>query len=195
MNRAQHSKTSLFLMELIIAILFFSISGAICVQLFVKAHMLSETSVEMNNSVLWTQNVSETFHGMHGSLHSIADFFSDSSIVIVSYEDNPEVGTLVMFFDEDWELINFPTENGALENAKYELLLCISKLPAAEVYADTSANTSLMNGNALVGEIVILKMENSTIIDHIPEENNPSIISDRFTDYYIGIMEDDAYET
>ena len=94
-------------MELIIAILFFSISGAICVQLFVKAHMLSENSVEMNNSVLWTQNISEVFCGMEGNLHSIADFYSDNSIVIVSYEDNPEVGTLVMFFDEDFELLNF----------------------------------------------------------------------------------------
>ena len=35
MNR---SKTSLFLMELIIAILFFSLSCAVCIQLFFKAH-------------------------------------------------------------------------------------------------------------------------------------------------------------
>ena len=195
MDRQMHSKTSLFLMELIIAILFFSISGAICVQLFVKAHMLSETSVEMNNSVLWTQNISEVFCGLEGNLHSIADFYSDNSIVIVSYEDNPEVGTLVMFFDENFELIDFPTENGALENAKYELLLCISQLPASEVYADTAADTSKMNGNALVGEIVILRMDDSTIIEHIPEGDNSSVISDRFTDYYIGTMEGNADET
>ena len=164
-------------------------------QLFVKAHLLSESSVEINNSVLWTQNISETFQGLKGNLHSIADFFSDSSIVLVSYEDNPEIGTLVMFFDENWNLISYPTDNGALENAKYELLLCISELPAAKVYADTSADTSLMEGVALVGEIVILKMSDGTIIDHIPEYNNPGVISDRYTDYYAGIAEGDANET
>ncbi|WP_035786547.1 hypothetical protein [Butyrivibrio sp. XPD2002] len=195
MDRAIHSKTSLFLMELIIAILFFSISGAICVQLFVRAHTLSETSVEMNNSVLWTQNISEVFHGLKGNLRSIADFYSDSSIVLVSYEDNPEVGTLVMFFDENFELIRFPTENGALENAKYELLLCISELPAAEVYADTAADTGRMDGNALVGEIALIKMENSLIIDRISKDADQDVISDRFTDYYIGTMEVNADET
>ncbi len=195
MNRAMHSKTSLFLMELIIAILFFSVSGAICVQLFVRAHMLSETSVEMNNSVLWTQNISEVFCALKGNLHSIADFYQDSSIVIVSYEDNPEVGTMVMFFDENFELIDFPTENGALDNAKYELLLCISELSASEVYADTAADTSRMDGNALAGEIVILKMNDSTIIEHVPDKDNQDIISDRFTDYYIGITEETADET
>ncbi len=34
-------KSSLFLLELILAILFFSIASAVCVQLFVKSHLLS----------------------------------------------------------------------------------------------------------------------------------------------------------
>ena len=190
MNHALHSKTSLFLMELIISILFFSVSGAICVELFVNAHSLSEESVDLNNSVLWTQNISEVFHGSEGNLHSIADFFSDSCIVLVSYEDNPEVGTLVMYFDENWQLIDFPSENGAHSNARYELLLCISRLPAAEVYADTEADTSRMEGDALVGEITIVKIDSDTILDQIPDKSDPDIISDRYIDYYIGNAED-----
>lgn len=195
MNRALHSKTSLFLMELIIAILFFSISGSICVKLFVEAHLLSKASVEINNSVLWAQNVSELFCGLEGNLQSIADFYKDNSIVLVSYEDNPEVGTLVMFFDENFELISYPAQNGALEKADYELLLTVSQLPAKKVYADTDADTSLMDGNALVGEIAILKMSDATIIDHIPDNDDDSIISDRFTDYYIGVREGNTDET
>jgi len=35
-------KSSLFLLELILAILFFSIASAVCVQLFVKSHLLSK---------------------------------------------------------------------------------------------------------------------------------------------------------
>ena len=182
-------------MELIISIFFFSISGAICIELFVKAHSLSKESVELNNSVLWTQNISEVFHGCHGNLHEIANFFTDKSIVLVSYEDNPEIGTLVMYFDENWNLIDFPSDNGALEGAKYELLLCILKLPASEVYSDTEADTSKMEGDALQGEITIMRMDEETIIDQLPDKNDPDIISDRYIDYYIGTAEVLTYES
>lgn len=43
MNRKYTSHTSgLFLIELILAVFFFSIAGAVCLQLFVKAHLLSK---------------------------------------------------------------------------------------------------------------------------------------------------------
>ena len=40
-HRYTSHKSSLFLLELILAILFFSIASAVCVQLFVKSHLLS----------------------------------------------------------------------------------------------------------------------------------------------------------
>ncbi|SDB29339.1 hypothetical protein SAMN02910263_01433 [Butyrivibrio sp. INlla16] len=181
-------------MELIISILFFSISGAICIQLFAKAHTLSEQSVEMNNSVLWTQNISEVFYGSRGNLHTIADYFAGCCVVLESYDDTPEIGALIMFFDENWNLIDFPSENGALNFAGYELLLSIKKLPAKEVYADTQADTSLMDGDALQGEITILRMDEQTTIDQIPDDDDPDIISDRYTDFYIGNTEVDNSE-
>lgn len=48
-NRARSS--SLFLMELIIAILFFSASSAVCVQFFVKSHLMSNDSNALNHAV------------------------------------------------------------------------------------------------------------------------------------------------
>ncbi len=187
MNQAQHNKTSLFLMELIISILFFSIAGAICVRLFVGAHLMSEESIVTNNSVLWTQNISEVFNGKHGNLREIADFYSENSIVLVSYEDNPEVGTLVMFFDRDWEIIDYPANPGALDDAAYELMLCISQLPASEVYADTDVDKNLLIGDALLGEIQIQNMSDETIIEAFAEEDDPSVITTQFIDYYIGL--------
>ena len=50
MNRQSHA-SSLFLLELILAILFFSIASAVCVQLFVKAHLLSTDSRALNAAV------------------------------------------------------------------------------------------------------------------------------------------------
>jgi len=48
-NRAKAS--SLFLLELILAILFFSIASAVCVQIFVKSHLLSSDAQALNMAV------------------------------------------------------------------------------------------------------------------------------------------------
>lgn len=56
-NRPRAS--SLFLMELILAILFFSIASAVCVQFFVKAHLLSHESDALNHAVNECAGVAE----------------------------------------------------------------------------------------------------------------------------------------
>ncbi|MEG2649608.1 MAG: hypothetical protein RSA63_01905, partial [Eubacterium sp.] len=43
-HRYPTSKNSLFLMELIIAIFFFVLASGVCIQIFVKAHVLSATT-------------------------------------------------------------------------------------------------------------------------------------------------------
>lgn len=57
-NRPRSS--SLFLMELMLAILFFSIASAVCVQIFVKSHLLSEESKALNRAVNACANLAET---------------------------------------------------------------------------------------------------------------------------------------
>lgn len=44
MNQYRHSKSSLFLMEIILNILFFSILATFCVQIFFKGYQLSENT-------------------------------------------------------------------------------------------------------------------------------------------------------
>lgn len=80
MNNTSSSKTGLFLMELIIAILFFSVSGAICVQLFVQSHLISKDSVELNHGVEWCQNVAEAFYGCNGNAEEMMQLFEHSYI-------------------------------------------------------------------------------------------------------------------
>lgn len=56
-NRARSS--SLFLLELIIAILFFSVASAVCVQFFVKSHTMSEQSQQLNTAVNECSSIAE----------------------------------------------------------------------------------------------------------------------------------------
>lgn len=99
MNNSTSSKTGLFLMELIIAILFFSVSGAICVQLFVQSHMTSKNSVELNHAVEWCQNVAESFYGCDGDPKEMIKLFENSYI---DHSAEPE-NTFYLNFNEDFQ--------------------------------------------------------------------------------------------
>lgn len=56
------SKAALFLMELLIVLLFFSIAGAICLQLFSDAHITNNNSSDLSNANIILTNVAEQFY-------------------------------------------------------------------------------------------------------------------------------------
>ncbi len=56
-----HSKSSLFLIELIIAILFFSLSSVVCVNMFLSAHVLAEESAQRSGAVTAAQTAAEIY--------------------------------------------------------------------------------------------------------------------------------------
>ena len=64
-NRARAS--SLFLMELIIAIFFFSAASAVCIQFFVKSHLLSMESNALNHAVNECTSAAELIDTSEGS--------------------------------------------------------------------------------------------------------------------------------
>ena len=82
MVQSKSSKSCLFLMELILSIFFFTISSTVCIQLFVKAHLIGIETKELHNSVLWTQNVAEVYLACNGSLEEMVPFFIDATLEI-----------------------------------------------------------------------------------------------------------------
>lgn len=56
------SKAGLFLMELLISLLFFAFAGAICLQLFVGAHVANQSSSKISSLSLLLNNYSESFY-------------------------------------------------------------------------------------------------------------------------------------
>lgn len=61
------SKAGLFLIELIIAIAFFAVASAICVQLFVKAYLISARSSDISVASGIAQNEAEAFKADSGA--------------------------------------------------------------------------------------------------------------------------------
>ena len=87
------SKSGLFLMELIIAICFFAISSAICVQLFAAAHTLSQRSKGIQMAVVNAQSVAEGFRVFGSDMETLASFWNTS----------PIGDSFVAWFNEDWK--------------------------------------------------------------------------------------------
>ena len=62
------SKSALFLMELIIVIAFFALASAVCMRLFVHAHLVSKQSADLNMAVGAAQSAAECLRAADGDL-------------------------------------------------------------------------------------------------------------------------------
>ena len=115
----KHSKSSLFLMELIIAILFFSLAGTVCIRLFATSHLLSKQTVDQNHAVIQAQNLAECYLATEGDLMQMKTLFP-------FYRPDTPDDTILLSFDEDWQecnptlarytasLVSYPEENGLI---------------------------------------------------------------------------------
>ena len=54
-------RSSLFLLEFMIALFFFILTGTICIQIFVKAHTVSQAAENLNIAVHQTASYAEQF--------------------------------------------------------------------------------------------------------------------------------------
>lgn len=73
--RNRTSKSSLFLMELIIAILFFAIASGMCMQIFVKAHLITKQTNREQNAVVASDSVIAALKNASGDLNQVASLF------------------------------------------------------------------------------------------------------------------------
>ena len=63
MKVRESSRSSLFLLELMISIVFFALAAAGCVQVFAKAHMLSQEAGRLDLAVSVAQSLAEEYSG------------------------------------------------------------------------------------------------------------------------------------
>lgn len=126
-NRARSS--SLFLMELIIAILFFSVFSAVCVQFFVKSHLLSNDSSALNHAVNECAGTAEIINAaddLAGAVNILKDLYPDGNYPPVR-TDTTEADIMIYYDDAFKECIK--------DDAAYLLSLHI-KSDGQMVYTD-----------------------------------------------------------
>lgn len=67
MKKRQHSKAGLFLIELMIAIAFFSVTAAVFLQAFASSHTISQEAEELFHAQSMASSVAEVLGGARGS--------------------------------------------------------------------------------------------------------------------------------
>lgn len=83
-------------MELIVAILFFSLASTVCIQLFARSHKLSRQTVNQNRAVIQAQNLAEIFFAADGDVAQMKNMFPANA---ADTADN----TFVIYLNPDWE--------------------------------------------------------------------------------------------
>ena len=90
MGSQNNTRSSLFLIELIIAILFFSLGAAVCVQAFVKAHTLTGQARELSFASTAVSSAASAVKYTDGSLEALQVYFpeafADGEGVAVGYD-------------------------------------------------------------------------------------------------------------
>lgn len=88
-------KSSLFLLELILAILFFSIASAVCVQLFVKSHTISQEAKSLSVAVNECADIAEIVYSSDSPEEMIdrltsayPDIQINEQTIFIPYDEN-----------------------------------------------------------------------------------------------------------
>lgn len=134
MNTRNSSKSSLFLIELIIAILFFAIGSAICVRGFVKAHSLSVDAQDLSFASAQVSSAASVLKYTDGSFEEFCRYFPDAA--------QDKDGFLV-FYDSDREACKE-------ENAFYTLhaeTYIKSDMVYADLYMENNSKESIYKLN------------------------------------------------
>ena len=109
-----HSKparrSSLFLLELLIAILFFSLSAAVCVRIFVKSYTLELESADLNYAVHASTSIAEILYHHETPVEYLKDTYP-----LADFDKN----SICIYYDTDWQPSN-------IENSAYILELTLN---------------------------------------------------------------------
>lgn len=124
MNR---SKSGLFLMELIIAIAFFAVASAVCIQLFATAHSLRTRSFGLQMAVASAQSAADTFKVTGGDTYLMGELLGAQV----------SGGYLISWYDDEWN-------PATAEQARF-VMLVVTDLEAVPAMAEIVITDRLLD--------------------------------------------------
>lgn len=105
------SQSALFLMELILAAAFLSLSSVVCIRLYLYAHTLSAASLAKTQAVRESQNIGSSWLSSDGSLADTLSLYLETTHPVEDRMAPEEADSFVLYYNSDWELL--PSSQGA----------------------------------------------------------------------------------
>mgnify|MGYP004464817597 CR=1 FL=1 len=99
------SQSALFLMELILAAAFLSLSSVVCIRLYLYAHTLSAASLAKTQAVRESQNIGSSWLSSDGSLADTLSLYLETTNPVEDRMVPEEADSLVLYYNSDWELL------------------------------------------------------------------------------------------
>lgn len=103
MTRLRHSRSSLFLIELIIAILFFSAGSAVCVRAFAQARLTSQAAADLSFASAQVSAAASAVRYTDGSAASLAEYFPGAQ-ALPPEETGAGAQACAIWYDSDRQL-------------------------------------------------------------------------------------------
>jgi len=129
--KKSNSRSALFLGEIVLALLIFSLSSAVCVGLLFRAYHISEASSELNQSIFYAQNAAEVFKAQ-----------PDIEKVAAILGGEIQSGKCYVYYDKNW-----------VQTKEQRTVFTLLISPSAEAYT-TYAKINISKGAAAVFELV-----------------------------------------
>lgn len=99
------SQSALFLMELILAAAFLSLSSVVCIRLYLYAHTLSAASLAKTQAVHESQNIGSSWLSSDGSLADTLALYLETTNPVEDRMVPEEADSFVLYYNSDWELL------------------------------------------------------------------------------------------
>lgn len=122
-HRSRARSSSLFLMELILAILFFSVASAVCVEFFVKSHLMSMESEALTHAVNECSGVAEilcTSDSLAEGIELLRGQYPEGDYPEISGTEGEERIEAFLYYDDE----NLPCGQ---DSAAYVMAVCLTQ--------------------------------------------------------------------
>lgn len=135
-HKSRPRSSNLFLMELILAIFFFSAASAICLQFFVKSHLLSREAGALNQAVSICSSMAEFIQASNSSREAM-------ELLQAEYPEGSFTETeLLLYYDKKFMVCN---ENESAYLLRLQLEEKDQMLEALLQVTESSPNTESKN--------------------------------------------------
>lgn len=132
-----HSKSSLFLMEMILAILILALTGTTCIRIFASARLQRQKARELNHIQELITSAGEVLEGWDGNISSFTSVLPAST----QTSDTDQSWKLEYFYDDNWKSCS--------KNSPQCRYLMLVQLRISETEKKADLNFSDSNGDSL----------------------------------------------